>query len=300
MWASVGDSVRASVRASVGASVRDSVWDSVGASVRASVGASVRDSVWDSVRDSVRDSVVASVGDSVRASVVDSVWDSVRDSVRASVVDSVGASARDSVGDACYGQHDASWLAFYQYFSETCGLAKKTAPLVGLTAVAQSAGWFWPHEEMCWLTERPNRLLRDEQGRLVCEEGPSLTYPDCWSLYHWHGLVIPGWIVEKPKDITPEKITAESNAEIRRVMIEKMWEPASTSSRSAPRSSMPTSHMDCRAHSCATSLVINISTDPTTAPAASMRCRSIPRPTAVDRRMKASCGFDETLITHQS
>jgi hypothetical protein len=176
------------VWASVGASVRDSVWDSVRASVR--------DSVWDSVR--------ASVGDSVRAS----VWDSVRDSVRASV----------------YGQHDAGWLSFYNYFRSVCGLVDQTNPLMGLISVAQTSGWFLPHAKICWVSERHNILRRDDRGRLHDTTGPAVAYPDGWAIYAVHGVRVPSWIIERPQDIDPSKIKAEKNTEIRRVMLSKFGE----------------------------------------------------------------------------
>ena len=165
----------------IGASVRDSVWDSVGDSVWASVGASVRDSVWASVWASVRASVWASVGDSVR----DSVW--------ASVGDSVGA----SVGDSGYGQHDANWLAFYDFFMEVCKLEQETNKLSGIWKVSKNAGWYLPHENICWVSERHNKLNRDDRGRLHNEHGMALQYPDGWGIYALHGVRFPEELYKK-------------------------------------------------------------------------------------------------------
>jgi hypothetical protein len=152
-------------------------------------------------------------GDSVRAS----VWASVG----ASVGDSVWASVRASVWAACWGQHDASWLAFYDFFKQECGLEKETEKLAGLITQAQAAGWWWPHERICWVTERPVILNRDERGRLHCEDGPAMQYPDGWSLYRFHGVQVPEYVIENPLEITIEKIEAEGNAEVRRVMVER-------------------------------------------------------------------------------
>jgi len=80
-------------------------------------GASVRASVWNSVWDSVMASVMASVG----ASVGDSVWNSLRDS------------AKNAVWDACYGQHDAPWLGFYEYFRDVCNQAHKNSTVWSIT-----------------------------------------------------------------------------------------------------------------------------------------------------------------------
>ena len=207
----------AKIGASVGASVGDSVGDSVAASVRASVGASVRASVgasvWASVGDSVRDSVGDSVWDSVRAS----VWASVGDSVAASVGASVWASVRASM----YGQHDANWLGFYDYFADVCGLTEQTEKLSGLWRLCKSAGWAMPHRNICFVSERHNILKRDEQGRLHCTDGIACGYPDGWGVYAVHGVRVPADIIENPASITVDRIEKESNAEVRRVMIDR-------------------------------------------------------------------------------
>ena len=200
---------------------------SVGASVRDSVGDSVRASVWDSVWDSVGASVGDSVGDSVGASVGDSVGDSVRASVQASVWDSVWASVwasvGDSVGDSVRGQHDASWLAFYRYFKEVCQLDDQTRKLAGLWELAQSAGWALPHANICWVSERHNVLVRDDRGRLSNLAGPACAYPDGWAIYAVHGVRVPADVIETAADkFTRERILEEPNAEIRRVLIERV------------------------------------------------------------------------------
>jgi hypothetical protein len=181
--------------------------------VWASVWASVGDSVWASVRASVRASVWASVWDSVGASVGDSVWDSVGDSVW----DSVG----DSVGESCYGQHDASWLAFYAYFSEVCGLTEQTRKLAGLWELAKSAGWCLPYQNICWVSERHNILHRDERGRLHSTDSATLAYPDGWSIYAIHGVRVPEDVIMSPHALTAHRITEEKNTEVRRVMLDR-------------------------------------------------------------------------------
>ena len=194
-----------------------SVWASVGASVRDSV----RDSVWASVGASVGASVWASVGASVRASVGDSVGDSVWASVRASVWDGVGASVRDGVYSAGYGQHDANWIGFYDYFREVCGLEKLTEPLQGLAKITESASWFWPHENICWMSDRPYIVKQDDRNRLHNESGPAYAHRDDWSLYYIHGVRVPELVVMNPELITVKMIEDEKNAEIRRIMVDR-------------------------------------------------------------------------------
>jgi hypothetical protein len=83
-----------------------------------------------------------------------------------------------------------------------------------------TAGWWWPFERACIITERPVALYRDEGGRLHSNTGPALAYPDNWSIHAWHGVRIPAWFIENKRGITPDRIEAEENAELRRVMLE--------------------------------------------------------------------------------
>lgn len=41
------------------------------------------------------------------------------------------------------------------------------------------------------------------------------------TLYYWHGVEMPSWVIEQPEQITIQKIDAEQNAEVRRVMLER-------------------------------------------------------------------------------
>ncbi|MEM8615346.1 MAG: DUF6745 domain-containing protein [Pseudomonadota bacterium] len=216
---SVRDSVRNSVRASVQASVRNSVWNSV----RASVQDSVRDSVQDSVGASVQASVPASVWNSVRASVWASVRNSVRNSVRASVRDSVQASVwlsvRASVQASVYGQHEASWLAFYRVFSDM-GLRDQTRPLHGLSELCQSAGSALPHEDICWISERHNICKLNGDGVIHCETGPAIAYPDGFEIYAWNGQRIPENWIKDPSSIGPKEALTWRNADQRAAAME--------------------------------------------------------------------------------
>ena len=144
------------------------------------------------------------------------VWEAAGAKVR----EAVWAKVRASVGEAVYGQHDAGWLSYYAYFREVCGLTEQTAPLEGLFGLARTAGWALPHANICWIAERHNVLRRDERGRLHCPDGPALTYPDGWSIWAWHGVRVPERIILGA--YTAREALGETNAERKRVMVEKM------------------------------------------------------------------------------
>jgi len=172
--------------------------------IRARVGAGVGAGVWAGVGDGVRDGV--------RAGFWDGVWAGV------------GAGWHE---DLIYGSHEAGWLSFYDWF-RCHGLAETVAPLNGLTLLARSAGWCWVHRGFAVITDRPT-IVNDERvagiqhrRRLHCADGPSVAYRDGWALHHWHGQLVPAWVIDTP---TPDRIQAEKNTEIRRCAIERFgWD----------------------------------------------------------------------------
>jgi hypothetical protein len=123
--------------------------------------------------------------------------------------------------DAVGGQHDAGWLAAFDAAHEASPTVVRAAQqLAGLGGVARSAGWWWTYAEVAILTERPATLRRDNIGRLHAADGPALAYRDGYGLHAWRGLAIPSDTVVELSNLTQERISTESNAELRRVMLE--------------------------------------------------------------------------------
>jgi hypothetical protein len=155
------------------------------------------------------------------------VWDQVRGQVRDQVRGQVGDQVRDQVyrqiHRAIWGQHDAGWLSFYDYFRTHVPTVTGPDRLAGLMQVAQAAGWWWPFSGAVVLTERPTALHRDGQGRLHCADGPALAYPDGFAIWAWHGTRVPADLILKGWDLPA--IFAERNAEVRRCAIERLgWD----------------------------------------------------------------------------
>jgi hypothetical protein len=114
--------------------------------------------------------------------------------------------------DAVLGQHEAAWLSAFD--------TSDGHLLDGLAAVARAAGWWWPFEREAIVCERPSELHRDEAGRLDRADGPALAFPDGFALYAWRGMPVPAEFLRELSALTPERIRAEENAELRRVMLE--------------------------------------------------------------------------------
>jgi hypothetical protein len=124
--------------------------------------------------------------------------------------------------EVAVGSHDLISLGVYEYLYDVLAWRRPTEELRGLWAVAKSAGWMVPHENVCWICERPDVLRTDARGRLHCPDGSALRYPDGWSVYAWRGVQVPRWIIDHPERITLGKIGDTFEPVLRNCMIEIM------------------------------------------------------------------------------
>lgn len=139
--------------------------------------------------------------------------------------DTLVKEVQKSVSLSAYGQHDVGWLAFYRFFHDECHLVEETKKLHGLWKLSQSAGWFMPFTAAAIVSERHAVLHRDDQGRLHCLDGPAVMYPDGWSVYAVHGVVVPAHVIEAPWTQSLQEIIKEPNEEVKRIRIERYgWE----------------------------------------------------------------------------
>jgi Domain of unknown function (DUF6745) len=122
---------------------------------------------------------------------------------------------------AVYGQHDAAWLASFDFLGRVAPHASAVRNLAGLVRVARAAGWWWPFEQVAVVSERPAVLARDDQGRLHGEDGPAIAYPDGLALHCWRGMPVPADLIGQLDRLTVERIHAEQNLELRRVLTER-------------------------------------------------------------------------------
>ena len=169
-----------------------------------------QDQVWDQVRGQVGDQVRGQV----RGQVWDQVWGQVRGQVRDQVRGQVWGQVGDQVGYAVWGQHEAGYLGW----CDAMQLIGVNLDVAGLSTVARNAGWWWPMRDAVILTDRPDTLHRDPQGRLHCTTGPALRYRDGWAIHAIHGVRVPADLIETGWDV--KRTLEEDNAEVRRAAIE--------------------------------------------------------------------------------
>lgn len=148
------------------------------------------------------------------------VWDALGRRLLSEMGGDFASEVREQLFRAGYGQHDVSWLAFYDVFARAGIEACKR--LEGLMQLARNAGWFWPFRGLCIITERPCQLHRDERGRLHNLSGPAIQYPDGWAVYAIHGIRVDEHVVLNPASIQVSEISQQHNAEVRRVLLERM------------------------------------------------------------------------------
>jgi len=62
-------------------------------------------------------------------------------------------------------------------------------------------------------------------GRLHREDGPAVEGAFGTRMYYWHGIMVPGHLIENRHELTIDRAMAEQNTELQRIMIEIVgWE----------------------------------------------------------------------------
>jgi len=118
-----------------------------------------------------------------------------------------------------FGNHDANWLSFYEYFRDVCKI-KICHKLDGLIDLAQHCGWLNVYKDTVVFQDRPEIIKIDEQNRLHNEIGPAIKYRDGFSIYSWHGISIPKEWIENKADLSPKMALTWKNIEQRRAACE--------------------------------------------------------------------------------
>lgn len=84
---------------------------------------------------------------------------------------------------------------------------------------------FWTEETLYWVAKPTVHVEKTSQSRRLHNETFAALESDVENLYFWHGVLVPAFVVVDPEWITMEHVRKEENAEVRRVMIERMgWD----------------------------------------------------------------------------
>lgn len=88
--------------------------------------------------------------------------------------------------------------------------------------LARAAGPWWAMDGLAIIAERPLLLAVDDRGRPHAPAGPAMAWADGTELWAWHGVRVRPEVVTDPGSITVAMVDGERNAEVRRVLVERM------------------------------------------------------------------------------
>jgi internalin A len=84
-------------------------------------------------------------------------------------------------------------------------------------------GWIFPLDGICIVCDRPIKLLLDREYRLHAEGESAIEFADGYKLYSYHGVTLPKkYGAIHPHNWQAKWILSENNAEIRRVLIQRI------------------------------------------------------------------------------
>ena len=81
-------------------------------------------------------------------------------------------------------------MASYEYMGDVLGMKNEVIPMRGMMEIAQSAGWWMPCEDVCFISERPCELHLNEKGQLHRDKGMAIIWPDGWGIRCINGKAI--------------------------------------------------------------------------------------------------------------
>lgn len=127
-----------------------------------------------------------------------------------------------------YWSGELSWLAVTYIGAMQTGNTVVQAWSQPVYEAFCAGAWFlhWTDEAVYWVAKPAVHVERlgANQRRLHCESGPAIDSV-VEDLYFLHGVLVPDYVVMNPEKITAERIHNEDNAEVRRIMMERMgWE----------------------------------------------------------------------------
>jgi hypothetical protein len=117
------------------------------------------------------------------------------------------------------GQFNAPWLALYDFAACAADLPE-LGFLSPLWNLASNAGYCLPLEDVCFVSDRPHKLMLNDQHRLHSSTGAAVEYGDGFKIHFFNGARVPPALIERFSDVTAADILQEPNAEIRRIAID--------------------------------------------------------------------------------
>ncbi len=88
-------------------------------------------------------------------------------------------------------------------------------------SIVRDCGWIYPYDKVCVVCEKPIALSVDSDSRLHAEGTPAVQFADGFSIYAYHGVILPEWYgYFHPHQWESKWVLREHNAEVRRALIQ--------------------------------------------------------------------------------
>jgi hypothetical protein len=144
---------------------------------------------------------------------------------------------RISMNNVSCTQSDVDWISFCRFVNIECGVDLHKKDVENAWKLAQNAHYYWVVDDELILVERPIEMHFQETGTLLTDsktgksmnlkilhstEGMAVQYGDGTGVYAIGGLTLNKefvYIVKEWDDMTPDRIFAISNVEIRQAAI---------------------------------------------------------------------------------
>ncbi len=187
--------------------------------------------LWNNLVNNLRNNLRSNLENNLRNNLRDNLWNNLRDNLvnnlRNNLENNLGSNLRETkINFENYfgGSQYCSWKVFYDFCNKIgVPYSNKDKEILSLwIEEAKECYWWFPFENIVFLSERPIELHISKEGKLHNNIGPSMKFNDGYCLYHINGLEVPSWIIEQPELITEEKIEIEENEEIKNIMLNRI------------------------------------------------------------------------------
>ena len=111
----------------------------------------------------------------------------------------------------------AAFPAWATFFRDVLGVDVPVGPREDTDS---ACGWWWPHTQFTIVSDRPQSLHRDGEGRLHSQTAAAISWRDGWSCYYWHGVRVPKEWILTPDSVERSLVLTNQNIEQRRCLAE--------------------------------------------------------------------------------
>jgi hypothetical protein len=195
------DATRAATDAATDAATGDATMDATDAATRAATGDATRDAWHPDLRATMR-AVATAIGGPTHAKLLVSC-------------------AVEAYHMWNGGNQWSGYMAYLSFFRHVAKLSLDYSKWEHYETLTLVSGPRVLHAKFAIVSDRPERLTVDAQNRPHCDDGPFCRWRDGTALYSIHGVRVPRSVVERPESITVARIDAETNDEVRRVMVDR-------------------------------------------------------------------------------